>query len=114
MNPMAMQIITIILSAAAALIGSLVLWNLNTLKDRVTAVEIEQRRISNHKTECQREFVTAEQFVRSEAYTRQKLDDIVSSLSQIVGNQKVIEQLPVICGKIAADVVKEMRGERYE
>lgn len=110
MNPMAMQIITIILSAAATLIGSLVLWNLNTLKDRVAAVEIEQRRYAAQKTECQREFVTAEQFVRSEAYTRQKLDDIVASLSEIVGNQKVVEQLPNICGKIVSDAIKEMRG----
>ncbi|MFA5252454.1 MAG: hypothetical protein WC454_07705, partial [Phycisphaerae bacterium] len=78
--------------------------------ERLSAVETEQKKYAVQKVDCQREFVSAEQFVRSEAYNREKLDNIVTGLNQIIGNQKIIEQLPVICGKIAADVVKEMRG----
>jgi len=56
------------------------------------------------KTDCQRQFVPAENFIRSEAYTRQKLDGIAESVAALHGSLKVVEKLPEIIG----NVVKEL------
>ncbi len=62
------------------------------------------------KQNCQQEFVTAEQFVRNESYTRQKLDAIANGVSILSGQMKIIEQMPNIAGQIASNIVKEMKG----
>jgi len=119
MSP-ALQIFGILLSAAAALIGLLVLWNLRMLasrldeyEKRLDRIEKEQKHITQRKEGCQQEFVNAEQWIRSESYTRQKLDKIAESVSSLAGSLKVIEQMPKICGQIARDIVKEFRnGDR--
>jgi len=117
MSP-AMQVLSILLSAAAALVGALVLWNLRLLNHRLDAldhrvdkVEAEHLALSQRKESCQREFVDVEQWIRSESYSRSKLDGIAESVSNLTGSLKVIEQMPRICGQIARDIVKEFRNE---
>lgn len=116
MSP-AMQVLSILLSAAAALIGALVLWNLRLLNRRldildrrVDKVEAEHLALSQRKETCQREFVDVEQWVRSESYSRAKLDSIAESVSKLTGSLKIIEQMPQICGQIARDIVSEFRN----
>jgi len=116
MSP-ALQIFGILLSAAAALIGLLVLWNLRMLAKRLDEhdrrldrIEIEQKSLAGRKEDCQQEFVNSEQWIRSEGYTRAKLDKIAESVSSLAGSLKVIEQMPKICGQIARDIVAEFRN----
>lgn len=112
-----LQVFGLLLSAAAALIGSLVLWNLRMLtkqlsdqEKRIDRIEVEQRHLSERKSDCQRDFVSSEQWIRSEAYTRSKLDKIAESVGNLAGSLKVIEQMPRICGQIARDIVREMKN----
>ena len=112
-----LQIFGLLLSAAATLIGSLVLWNLRMLtkqlsehERRIGQIETEQKHLSERKADCQRDFVSSEQWIRSETYTRNKLDKIAESVGNLVGSLKVIEQMPHICGQIARDIVREMKN----
>jgi len=105
-----------IASIIAAVISALVYRNqalqdkrFESVEKRLESVEIEQRRNANHKVDCQRDFVSAEQWVRSEAYTRQKLDAIAEAVSGLTGSLKIVEQMPQICGQIAREIVKEFK-----
>ena len=98
-----------LLSAAAAVIGSLVLYNLKTLKcyidkldkrmdkfdNRIERIETEHKRLAARKEACQIEFVSAENWIRSESFTRRKLDHIAESVGNLAGSLKVIEQMPL-------------------
>jgi hypothetical protein len=110
MNSTALQIIVIVLSAAASIISSLVLFNINGFLKRVESVESELKSLRNQKPDCQREFVSAEQFVRNESYTRQKLDNISIQVSELAGSLKIVEQMPNICANIASSIVEKMKG----
>jgi len=120
MNP-STQVVGIILSAvlglAATIIGGLVLYNLKGLKSyidkldtRMDRLESRQHALSTHKQDCQREFVSAEAWIRSESFTRHKLDGIADAVAKLAGSMKVIEQMPQICGQIARDMLREMKG----
>ena len=116
MNPV-LQVFGLLLSAAAALVGALVLWNLRTLCKRLDAVdrrmnklEGEQKLLAGRKENCQRDFVSSEAWIRSETYTRQKLDKIAESVATLAGSLKVVEQMPQICGQIARDIIREMKA----
>jgi len=108
--PSAVQILSLLLSAAAALIGTLVLYNLNTINKRVEKLETDSQKYSDRKAECQREFVDLEQWLRSESYTRARLDDLVKSYGSLAGSFGVLEQLPNICANVVREVIKETRG----
>jgi len=109
MSPI-LQIFLTLLSAAATLISSMVLYNLQTLKQRMDRIEIEQDRLIARKEKCQVQFVDVEQWIRSETYTRRKLDTIAESVSALAANLKIVEQMPQICGGIARDIIREMKG----
>lgn len=113
----ALQIFTSLLSAAAVLIGGLVLYNLKSLKcyidkldRRMGELEAEQKRLAERKQECQRDFVSSESWIRSESFTRSKLDSIAEAVGKLAGSLKVVEQMPQICGQIARDIIREMKG----
>jgi len=115
MSP-ALQIFGILLSAAAALIGALVLWNLRLLlkrldgiDNRLDAVEAEQKGLIDRKSNCQRDFVSSEQWIRSERYTRDKLEAVAGTLSRLEGKFLVIEKLPEICGNIAREITTQLK-----
>ena len=118
------QIFGVLLSAAAALVGMLVLLYLRTLKQciskldsrmdkqdkRMDKIEAGHNRLAERKVDCQRDFVSSEAWIRSETYTRRKLDDIATSVSRLAGTLKLVENMPQICGQIASDIVREMKN----
>ena len=108
--PSAVQILSLLLSAAAALIGTLVLYNLNAINHRVEKLETDSQKYSDRKAECQREFVDLEQWLRSEGYTRARLDELVKSYASLAGSFNIFERLPQICGNIVRETLKETRG----
>ena len=116
MNPV-LQIFGILLSAAAALIGVLVLWNLKMLVKRLDAQEIRinkiearQETINLRKETCQQEFVSGELFLRETGFQRRAIENLSASMNRLEGNLKVIEKLPEISGEIARKIVHEFKN----
>ena len=107
MNP-ALQIFGLLLSAAAALTGALVLYTLKEMGKRLDRVEAEQKKLSERKVDCQQEFVEVGAFLRETGYTRKQLDETLKGLAGLAGKLEVVNQLPQIAGQIAAQTVKEM------
>ena len=119
----ALQIFGILLSAAAVLIGMLVLWNFRMLakqldshEERLKSIEAEQKFLAGRKEACQQEFVPIGQFLRESGYTRKRLDDTVEVVKGMSAKLDVVSQLPQIAGQIASQTVKEMmthiRGQK--
>jgi len=111
----ALQVFGILLSAAAVLIGMLVLWNFRMLakqldshEERLRVIEAEQKFLAGRKETCQQEFVPIGQFLRESGYTRKRLDDTVEVVKGMSAKLDVISQLPQIAGQIASQTVKEM------
>jgi len=114
MSP-ALQIFGILLSAAAALIGLLVLWNLRMLarrldehERRLDRIETEQKFLAGRKENCQQEFAPVGQFLRESGYTRKRLDETIEAVRALGGKLEIVSQLPQIAGQIASQTVKEM------
>jgi len=116
MNPI-LQIFGILLSAAATLIGILVLWNLKMLvkrldaqEERIKVIEQEQRSLQSRKEICQQEFVSGELFLRETGFQRRTIEKLSVSINRLEGNLKVIEKLPEISGEIARKIVHEFKN----
>ena len=110
-----LQIFGILLSAAAALIGLLVLWNLRILarrldehEKRIETIEAEQKYLARRKENCQQEFVPIGAFLRETGYTRKRLDEVIEAVRGLEGKLEVISHLPQVAGQIASQTVKEM------
>lgn len=122
------QIVLAIFGFLITAVGTLIVWYLQSIKDEMRKVSARQDQqdekiIEQNKKidslekvqlvcrqNCQQDFVSAEQFVRNESYTRKKLDDISNQVSQLAGSLKIVEQMPAILGQIATNIVKEMKG----
>ena len=105
-----------IFGAILTLVNGLILFNLKKLSSEIeetkTEIKNSNRRIEileQRKSDCQRDFVSAEAWVRSEAYTRQKLDQLNESVATILGLLKIIEQMPQITANIVKETVKALR-----
>jgi len=103
-----------IFGAILTLVNGLILFNLKKLSSEIeetkTEIKNSNRRIEileQRKSDCQRDFVSAEAWVRDSAYTRQKLDQLLESVASLTGSLKVIEQMPQICGQIAREAVQQ-------
>lgn len=124
---MSSQLLIIIFSAGTSLfsglISGLVFHNLKIFSERLATTEKnttdmavkhanDLKSISDSqlacKIDCTREFVTAEAYVRSSAYDRQKIDQISDTLNRMAGNMAVIEKLPQISGEIAANITRQI------
>jgi len=114
-------LITTIISAAAALVGGLILWNLNklnenikSLSDRQTGQEREMSllkdRLSVCRQDCDRSLVSKEDWIRSEAYTRAKLDTFGNSLATISANMNFVERLPNMIAATVRETVNAIKG----
>jgi len=107
------QLILLILSAslgfAGTVVSSMVLFNLRSMNARLTVLEADHKKVAQRKTECQRDFVSSEQWVRSETYTRNKLDRVNDTLASLSSRFDVVEKLPDICGNMIAQTVKHMK-----
>ncbi|HKL21266.1 MAG TPA: hypothetical protein VJ904_05635 [Tichowtungia sp.] len=115
---MSVQIISIILSAAAALIGGLVLSNLRTLSQqiraqnsRIDAVESDIREFAGRKDKCRQDFVDKVDYIREVTKIGHLQTKQLEVLSELKGSMAVLEQMPKICGNIAAQTVKQMQKE---
>jgi DNA-directed RNA polymerase subunit N (RpoN/RPB10) len=114
-------IIATIISAAAALVSGLVLFNLNrlnetirTVSERVTSQNRDigdvKDRLSVCRQDCDRSMVTKEDWIRSESYTRQKLDVIGSRLEQVSANMAIVDRLPQITAAVVREVMTVHKG----
>lgn len=111
---LAIVIISALLGAAGTIISTLVLFNLRSMVQRIDALEQSHRLLSERRADCQRDFVSTEQWVRSESTTRTKLDTLIQSFATLQGNLKVVEQLPQIAGNIAREVASNLKiGEAH-
>jgi len=127
MDSIPLGIAIVILGGLLSLIGTLIVINLQSIKkyikslsertdkqdDKFISVEAEQKairdRIARCRQECDGNNVNREDWVRSEAFTRQKLDKLTETLATIVGKLDVVEKLPAIAGEVARAVVNGMK-----
>ena len=72
--------------------------------------ELSQK-MSICKVDCERQFVTAENFIRSESYTRKKLDGIAESFAALQGEIKVAARLPEMAGAVAREILNHMNNK---
>lgn len=118
---MIFQIVVTIASVAASITGALLLWNFKSMNKRIDTHENDIRQnahsinklaqdLKGCKADCYQNFPTMEQFVRSEAYNRSKLDETTNLLNELNGKFDIVQQMPEICGQIAANAVKAMKG----
>ena len=126
-------LITTIISAAAALVGGLILWNLNKLNENIKAVtdriagqEREtsaiKDRLATCRQDCDRTMSTALQdldrdkvskgdWIRSEAYTRAKLDDICKTLASVQASIGFVEKIPQIVSAVVRETLSSLRRD---
>ncbi|MCJ7777644.1 MAG: hypothetical protein MUP16_04955 [Sedimentisphaerales bacterium] len=108
-----LQVFGILLSAAAALIGMLVLLYIKTLSRRLDLQENDIAQIKKDfsfcKIDCERNNVSKEDWVRSEAFTRDKLDEAVATLNRIEGQLGIIDKIPQIAGNIAREIASQLK-----
>ena len=123
---MMVQICAVLLSAAAAIIGGLVLMNLKTLKDCIVKQdnEVKQMReaITTHRealsacqVKCRSEFVSSELFLRETGFTRRSMEHLTASVNRMEGQLTIADKLPAICGDIARSIIAEVNnGAKHE
>ncbi len=122
----------IILGFLLSFVGAMIVFYLRSIKqcvdgmgtrldkqdNRIEASQAEVSRMAQQFAACkidsQREFVTAESFIKSESYTRKKLDKIAESFATLEGQLKVVEQLPKIIGQITREVVTQVNKKKEE
>ena len=61
------------------------------------------------KIDCTREFVPAENWIRSETYTRQKLDQVGERMAELAAAIRLAEKMPEIAGNMARAIVRELK-----
>lgn len=110
------QLVSIVLGAAATLTCGVMLMYLKGIKatidshaTRMSAFDKQLQNLSVRTAEYATDFVVKEDWVRSEGYTRKELKDITATLSRMEGKLDVTEKLPEICGQIAREIVKQSK-----
>jgi len=98
----------VILSAAATLISSLVLYNLKQQEKRIDKLETDYKLLAARKTDCKDEFVSSGIWVREAGYTRQRLDDAISLIASLSAKVDLRTEIPMIASQVAAATVAEM------
>lgn len=113
MMNIALQVFGILLGAAATIIGTLVLWNFKLFEKRLDSQENDiaeiQRNFAACKIDCERNNVSKEDWVRSEAFTRSKLDGVAATLNRMEGKLDIVDKIPQIAGNIASEIAGQMR-----
>jgi len=112
-------IVATIVSALIGIIGALILLNLQTIKRCIsklsnkvnsqdnTIAEIK-RDFASCKIDCDRNNVSKEDWVRSEAFTRDKLDKVAATLNRMEGKLDIVEKIPQIAGAIAREIAGQI------
>ena len=122
--------LTVVIMVAAGLlgvVGSLIILNLRSIKtgqrDFTQRVDKQDVRIDKAgddmkalgsdfqkcKVDCERNFVSAELFLRETGFTRRSIQSLTTSVNRIEGKLTVVEQMPKIVGDISREIVKEMK-----
>jgi hypothetical protein len=118
---MTTTIITAIVAGCLALVGSLIVFSLRSIKDcihqfipRVDKCENSIREIDKTiaacKVDCDRNMVSKEDWVRSEGYTRKELKGLGNTLARIEGKVAITEKIPELCGNMVRDILKDSKG----
>ena len=117
---MDIKIISVIVSIFGLVIATVNVWMIYALRNlsaeikenkKTLTIDLKEttRRVESleqRKTDCQRDFVSSEAWVRSEGYTRHKLDQLIESVATMAGSLKIVEQLPQIMGQITREIFK--------
>lgn len=122
------NIVATIVGSAAALVGTLIVLNLRSIKHCVRKlgsridkqdeniektgdkVQTLQTQFAVCKDDCHRTFVDGEVFLRETGFARRTLEKVTASVNRLDGKLTVVEKLPQICGDISREIVKEMKN----
>jgi len=72
---------------------------------RIDECEKFSDKLAACQVECSRNNVSKEDWVRSEAFTRVKLDDVAMTLSRVEGKLDIVNKLPEIAGSVAREIL---------
>lgn len=114
-----LPLIVTVIGALLGIVGMLIVLNLRSIKNSLASID---KRLDGHEERIAtieqdhrddiRNSVDKEDWVRSEAYTRNKLDRLNVSLNRIEGKLQVVEKLPEVSGAIAREIVKELTRKK--
>ena len=111
--------IAIVVSIIATVCSGTVLAYLKKINDSVQSMAQRQKeqdeRISDlardfesRKATCLNEFVQVGTYLREAGHNRLQLEDLLTAVNTLTGKFDIVQQMPNICGRIAAETVKEM------
>ncbi len=66
------------------------------------------RDFEGRKAACQNDFVQVGTYLRETGHTRQQLENLLTAVNTLTGKFDIVQQMPNICGRIAAETVREM------
>jgi predicted methyltransferase len=115
---------TVIIGGLLSIVGALIIYNLGCISKKLSAINIrlDQQdgrittvekfggKLADCQVECSRTNVSKEDWVRSEALTRQKLDAVAETMAKINGKLEIVQQLPDIAGRIAREVANALKS----
>ncbi len=101
-------VIAALLGLAATVTSSLVLFTLNRMTKRQDDFEERLHAMEGHRQECLQHFVSAEDFIRNQTYTRDKLDRISISIAELAVTLKSNEKLPELVGAVVRTCLQEI------
>ena len=77
---------------------------------RLDSQDVRIEQVQEVYAEFHRNFVGKEDWLREAGNNRIKLDHLANMLNRMDGKMDVMEKLPAICGSIAREITKEMKG----
>jgi len=121
MNSLPWNIVAVIVSAFAALVGALIVFNLQTIKKNLCEFSSRidrhdedfkkiNEKISTCKVDCDRNNVSKEDWVRSEGYTRRQIDGVTALLNRMDGKFDITQKIPEVVGSVVREVLKANGG----
>jgi len=123
-----LTLVAVLVGGCLAIVGSLIVLNLRSIKSCLRGftarsdrqdkqIEKNQEKLGSIgtgfaecKVDCERNFVSAELFLRETGYTRRSMQSLTESVNRMEGKLTVVEKLPQICGDISREIVKEMKN----
>jgi hypothetical protein len=107
-------IVATVIGGILSLLNGLGLFALARLSKRLdnqdAKIDDINKRFTVCKVDCSQKTVTKEDWVRSEALTRQKLDTVAETMAKINGKLEIVQQLPDIAGRIAREVANALKS----
>jgi len=108
------QIVITIVGFLLSLLSGLILFKLNSISRRLDRqddrIDVLFANLADCKKDCDRNTVSKEDWVRSEGYTRQKIEQMTDAVMELNGKVKIIEQVPELVGKITREIVAHLKS----